>query len=110
MEAASADELMLMKNNALLVHKITVHDWYKQYFTGEVYHLLVVVIDESLKGTGALRNILMPVINECEEKKIPIVLQTHNPDNVPLYQHYGFELMETHYSEELDLSCFCMAR
>ncbi len=49
MEAASVDELMLMKNNALLVHKITVHDRYKQYSAGKAYHLLVVVIDLNKK-------------------------------------------------------------
>ncbi len=109
MEVASEDELLLMQNNALLVNKITTPDWYKQYYIGEVYHILVVVINKSLQGTGALRSLLMPVINECEEKKIPIILQTHNSDNVPIYQHYGFKLIESHFSEEIELNCFCMA-
>ena len=110
MEVISKDELQLMQNRALLIHKITTPDWYKQYHVGEVYHLLVVAIDQSLQGKGALRSLLMPVINECEEKKIPIILQTHNPNNVPIYQHFGFKLIESHYSEEIDLTCFCMAR
>jgi predicted GNAT family N-acyltransferase len=76
----------------------------------EVYHLMIVAVDKALKGTGACRKLLMAVINECEEKKIPIILQTHNPGNVPIYQHYVFKLIESHYYAELDLTCFCMAR
>ncbi|MDD4666053.1 MAG: GNAT family N-acetyltransferase [Clostridia bacterium] len=110
MEVASEDELLFIQNRALEVNKITAHDWYKNYYAGEIYHLFVVAIDNSLKGTGALRNLLMPVIKQCEEKKIPIILQTHNPDNVPIYQHYGFKLIESHFSEEINLFCFCMAR
>jgi predicted GNAT family N-acyltransferase len=110
MAAAAANELRLMEYNASLVHKITKHDWYKQYYDGEVYHIMIVAVDKALKGTSACRELLMPVINECEEKKIPIIMQTHNPDNVPIYEHYGFRLIESHYSEELDLTCFCLAR
>lgn len=38
------------------------------------------------------------------------MLQTHNPDNVPLYEHFGFKLVEKVDSQELELSCYNMAR
>jgi len=110
LEQATEEELLLMQSKAMLESEIIPQNWYSKYFEGEVYHLLVVAIDETLKGTGAFRKLLMPVLLSCEEKKIPIVLETFNPDNVPIYQHFGFQLMESHRSDEIDLTCFCMMR
>lgn len=110
METATKEELLFMQNNAAVAGEITKPDWYTQYIDGEVFHLMVIVIDESLQGTGAFRRLLTPVIKACEEKKMPIVLQTHNPDNVPIYEHFGFRLLESHTSDKIDLTCFCMMR
>jgi len=110
LEKVTEDELLLMQNNAMLEGEIIPQNWHTKYFNGEVFHLLVVAIDKSLKGTGAFRELLMPVIQDCENKKMPIVLETLNPDNVPLYEHFEFRLMESHTSDRIDLTCFCMMR
>lgn len=110
METITQEELISMQNNAVLAGEITKPEWYKKYYDGEVFHLMVIVIDRPLKGTGAFRRLLIPVIKECERKEMPIVLQTHNPDNVSIYKHFGFELMEKHTSDKIDLTCFCMMR
>lgn len=110
LEKVTEDELLLMQNNAILEAEIIPQNWYAKYFDGAVYRLLVVAIDKSLKGTGAFRELLMPLIQDCENKKMPIVLETLNPDNVPLYEHFGFRLMESHTSDKIDLTCFCMMR
>lgn len=112
LEKVNEDELLLMQNNAMLEGEIIPQNWHIKYFDGEVFHLLVVAIDKYLKGTGAFRKLLMPVIKDCENKKMPIVLETFNPNNVPLYEHFGFELMEleSHISDKVDLTCFCMMR
>lgn len=110
MEAASKDELVFIQNNAALTGEITNPDWYAKFIDGDVFHLLVIVVDQSLQGTGSFRKLMMPVIKECETKKIPIVLQTHNPGNIAIYEHFGFRLMELHTSDKLDLTCFCMMR
>ena len=104
------DELLFMQNNAILESEIIPQNWHTKYFDGDAFHLLVVAIDESLKGSGAFRELLTPVFQDCDSKKIPIVLETFNPDNVPLYEHFGFQLVETHTSEKIDLTCFCMMR
>lgn len=110
MEFVSEEELWLMQSNTRLVEEITNKDWYRQFYPEEVYQLLVVAIDKSLKGTGALRSLLMPVRNECDEKKLPIVMQTHNPLNVPIYEHFGFTVIETRRSIRIDLTCYCLMR
>lgn len=110
LEMVTEAELLLMQNNAMLESEIIPQNWHTKYFDGEVFHLLVVAIDKSLKGTGAFRDLLIPVIQDCENKKMPIVLETFNPDNVPLYEHFEFQLMESHTSDKIDLTCFCMMR
>lgn len=110
LEKATEDELLFMQSRAMIENEIIPQNWHAKYFDGEVFHLLVVAIDKSLKETGAFRKLLMPVILSCDKEKMPIVLETFNPNNVPIYQHYGFQLMESHTSDKIDLTCFCMMR
>jgi len=109
-EAATEAELSFIQDKGIKVNAVTNHSWYTKYTDEEVYHLLVIVVDESLKGTGAFRKLLMPIIKQCDEKGLPIVLQTHNPQNVPIYEHFGFRIMESNSSEEIELTCYCMMR
>jgi N-acetylglutamate synthase-like GNAT family acetyltransferase len=109
-ETATETELLIMQDKSIKVNRITDRSWYSKYTDKDVYNLLVIVVDESLKGTGAFRRLLMPAIKQCDEKGLPIVLQTHNPQNVPIYEHFGFRIMESTSSEEIDLTCYCMMR
>lgn len=110
LETATEDELQWLQKKAVQEAEIIPQNWHLKYFDGDVYHLLTIAIDKSLKGTGAFRELIMPVIRTCENKKLPIVLETFNPENVPLYEHFGFKLMESHPSEAMNLTCFCMMR
>jgi GNAT superfamily N-acetyltransferase len=42
--------------------------------------------------TGAGRALLGRVIEEAEEREVPVYLDTANPDNLPYYRSFGFEL------------------
>ncbi len=108
LEKITEDELEFLQTNAVIQAEIIPQNWHFKYFDGEVFHLLVIAIDKTLKGTGAFRELLAPLIQDCANKKMPIVLETFNPDNIPLYEHFGFQLMESHTSDKVDLTCFCM--
>jgi len=110
LETATEDELLWLQKKAVQEAEIIPQNWHLKYFDGDVYHLLTIAIDKSLKGTGAFRDLIMPVIQACENKKLPMVLETFNSENVPLYEHFGFKLMESHPSEAMHLTCFCMMR
>ena len=49
------------------------------------------------------------VMEYADQREMFISLETHNPKNVSMYQHFGFELYETidHYP---DLVQYCMVR
>lgn len=54
--------------------------------------------------------LITPSIEFGDKERIPIVLETHNPDNVGLYQHFGFELVKTLTSPETEIKQYCMIR
>ena len=39
-----------------------------------------------------------------------IVLETFTESNVQMYEHFGFELVETHTSDEVPFSDYCMIK
>lgn len=111
LDALSADELAQLQERVAPVAAISDEFWYTCHFADQVVYVLqVVAVALELKGTGAFRRLIDPVIAECDASGIPMVLQTHNPNNVPLYEHFGFKLVEKVDSKELELSCYNMAR
>ena len=63
------------------------------------YYIERMIIDRELKGSGALRQLIEPIITRMQEENLPIPPNTHDPNNVPLYQHFGFELVHKHQAK-----------
>ena len=60
-------------------------------------------------GRGLAALLLDEVIRYADQHKLMISLETHNPDNVPLYEHFGFKVfgvMEKHFA----LRQYCLVR
>jgi GNAT superfamily N-acetyltransferase len=95
-----------MKKNG----KVLSFSWYKQFISGRHYRIKIIAIDKELRGTGAFRKLITPAIEYSDREKIPMVLETHNPSNVGLYAHFGFELVKTLKSEGTPIEQYCMIR
>lgn len=104
------EELQVLQDRAVRQAQIIPQNWHTAYVDGAVYHLLIIATDESVKGTGVFRKLITPVLEKCEANKEPIVLETFNPNNLPIYEHFGFNLMESHTSDDMGLTCYCMMR
>lgn len=104
------DELQVLSDRASRQAQIIPPNWHLAYGAAEVYHLLVIATDKSAQGTGAFRKLLTPVLKKCAANQEPMVLETFNPDNLPIYEHFGFQLMESHRSDDIGLTCYCMMR
>jgi predicted GNAT family N-acyltransferase len=71
--------------------------WRKQICgSANYFYLQLVAIDSSLKGSGAFRQLVEPVLKRLEHENMPILLDTHDRGNVPIYEHFGFELVKEH--------------
>lgn len=94
--ASKADRAQFMRNT-----KATTGTWdvkWRKQVCGKLnyYYIDLIVIDPLLMGSGALRGLLDPVLNRAREEKIPVLLDTHDEANVPIYQHFGFEVVCRH--------------
>jgi N-acetylglutamate synthase-like GNAT family acetyltransferase len=71
--------------------------WRKQACgSANYFYLQLVAIDRSLKGSGAFRQLVEPLLKRLEHENMPVLLDTHDRDNVPLYEHFGFKLVREH--------------
>lgn len=74
--------------------------WRKQVCGSEhYYYLQLIAIESSLKGSGVFRRLVEPILIRAERESIPVLLDTHDKDNVPLYEHFGFELIKEHHAK-----------
>jgi len=71
---------------------------------GRFFKIRIAAVDKSIRGTQAH----YPIIELCPDDGIPIILETHNPENVGLYGHFGFEVVRTISSPDTDVEQYCM--
>lgn len=71
-------------------------------------HLDMLVVQQPYRGQGWVRKIMSPLLAECRERGIACTLETQNPRNVGLYEHYGFTVVDTIPLRNSDLKQYCM--
>lgn len=103
------DIIKLMRNMRVMV-KVLDFKWPKEFVKGRHYRVKIISIDKSLRGTGAFRKLITPAMEYADREQIPIVLETHNPSNVGLYEHFGFKLVKTISSPQTPVQQYCMIR
>ncbi len=58
------------------------------------WYLAVVGVAPKHQGRGLARGVLEPVWIRADAEGLPCYLETHDPANVPRYEHYGFRVTE----------------
>ncbi|TVQ07371.1 MAG: GNAT family N-acetyltransferase [Bacteroidetes bacterium] len=96
--------------NMKSLSKVLSFSWPKEFIQGRHYRVKIISIDKSLRGTGAFRRLFTPAVAYADREGIPMVLETHNPSNVGLYEHFGFELVKTIASPDTPVQQYCMIR
>lgn len=61
----------------------------------DAWYVALVAVAPELQGQGWLRRVLAPLLDYAAQQGKSVYLETQNPSNVALYQHLGFELLET---------------
>ena len=83
--------------------------WTDQLHQTKRLHVIYLAVRPGMQHHGISAVLLNEVIAYAEKHRLMISLETHNPDNVPLYEHFGFKVygvMEKHF----DLKQYCMIR
>lgn len=102
-------DLDLILNKMDLQKKIHNRTWFKKY-SKNCYYISQVAVSKQSRGSGIFRKMITFVIEEYERKNMDIVLETFTESNVQMYEHFGFELVETHTSDEVPFSDYCMIK
>jgi GNAT superfamily N-acetyltransferase len=102
--------LKKMLANIRCISKVLNLSWYRDYINGRHYRIKIIAVDKALRGSGAFRRLIAPVLEYADREKIPVVLETLNPTNVGLYEHFGFTLVKTITHPDIEIKQFCMIR
>jgi GNAT superfamily N-acetyltransferase len=72
-----------------------LHDSYKRYEPDLPYLSLdFIAVRPELQGNGWMGRMMRPLLEEARDHGRIVVLNTETPDNVPIYEHYGFTVDE----------------
>ena len=58
------------------------------------WYLGLLAVDPRHQGKGHASALLRPVLEILERAKMPCYLETHKKENVALYEHFGFRVLE----------------
>jgi ribosomal protein S18 acetylase RimI-like enzyme len=59
------------------------------------WYLMVLGVADAYRGMGFAGRLLRPVLERLDSLGLPCYLETHNPANPPIYEHFGFRIAET---------------
>jgi len=66
---------------------------HKKYTSFPNWHLLEIGIVNKYRGKGFASKLLRPILDELDKKGLHCYLETHNPVNVEIYRHFGFDVV-----------------
>lgn len=83
---------------------------HKKYAPGPHYYLDNLAVLPSAQGRGYASKLLRPILARADEEKVLVYTDTFTPSNVPLYEHFGFELVEARPVAGTGLTIFALLR
>lgn len=75
-EIMTEHEMQTIIGNSRMLGAVDNPFWFHG-MSSEYYHLMVIVIDKQIRGSGAFRELISPVLRESDMEKIPIIIETH---------------------------------
>lgn len=109
LEAANKEEIKIMTANARKIQEAHSFNWYKKR-KNIPFYLAHIGIDKEKRGKGICREMLEFVFDYAKKYNNEIVLETFNIDNVHLYEHFGFEVIQTGESKDKTLTEYRMIK
>lgn len=82
--------------------------WLSMLGDREYIHLDMLVVQSKHRGQGFVSRIMKPLIEECGKRGIACTLETQNPGNIPVYERYGFAIVDVIPLPNSDLEQYCM--
>lgn len=89
---------------------VTVLNWEPAYCPSGYISIPAVAVAESARGTGAFRRLFTPLLASADRADVPVCLECYREGLVELYEHFGFEVIESIREEKLSITEYLMIR
>jgi ribosomal protein S18 acetylase RimI-like enzyme len=80
---------------SLLPFYVKIEQAHERIIRQPHYYLEILGVDPQYQGQGFSSKLLRPVLSHADQHRKTCYLETQSPNNVSLYQHFGFEVMDT---------------
>lgn len=74
------------------------------------WHLALIGIDPAFQGRGYASALIKPMLARIDQEHLPCYLETNNEKNVPIYEHFGFKVVEVDTILGSDVNHWAMLR
>lgn len=83
----------------------------KEKYTGHAdWYLYNLSISKQAQGKGVATKLMQPMLDFCDRKQMVCYLETNKQDNVAIYEHFGFRLMEQGRIPKSNVKHYAMVR
>ncbi len=110
LNSINGSDLKIFAQNSKKAMESVDLKWHREFIKGNYYYIKIIAIAKEHRGRGVFRKLMMPIIHKCNEKFIPIILETNTPENIPIYEHYGFELIRTIPENKTGFCQYCFIK
>ena len=83
--------------------------WTDQLHQNNRLHIIYLAVNPELQHHGIAAKLIGEVVNYADKHKMMISLETHNPKNVDMYKHFGFQMYDT-IQKHFGLTQYCMIK
>jgi GNAT superfamily N-acetyltransferase len=73
-------------------------------------YLFQIGVKEGLRGKGYAGKLMRPIMERADREGLPIYLETHDPSNFPVYEHYQFETVRHEVIPDSEVNHWAMIR
>ena len=74
------------------------------------WYLQLLGVDPVYQGKGYASILLRAMFARIDEERLPCYVETQNEKNVPIYQHYGFKVVEEGIFPGSEVNTWAMLR
>jgi len=83
----------------------------KEHMAGREYtYVMIVGVDPEHQGQGFGGKMLRALIEESDRTGVPVYLETETEENLRMYEHFGFELLQVITLPEIELPLWELLR
>jgi len=99
---SSLKKMIHFQINAISIRKRLVKDPY--------WYLQLIAVAPEHQGRGFASRLLKPILHQAEKEKTPVFLETHNPQNIPIYKNFGFQVVDSIKMESANFYHYCLIK